>query len=284
MAKRTSSNDQAEFQTLNNNDKIDHALWFQYRLAPARSVYPEHGHAWGEFIYAYDGMMDIQIGEEVYIIPPHQGLWLPPHVKHRGMNHVAVSHGTLYVHERLCESMPKQAGILLLQPLGIALFDHLKCHDEAQAQIKESQIDAIVHSRYQRLLEVSLDQLYEAEHIGTFLPSSSDPSLKHILEQLQLDPANQCTMQFFAQQMNMSERTLARHCQNELGMSLNEWRQRLKVMKAIDLLHQQQRVESIALDLGYANASAFIGLFKRWMNCTPEQFRQTRAHSFTKKA
>ncbi|MGL6082707.1 MAG: helix-turn-helix domain-containing protein, partial [Gammaproteobacteria bacterium] len=33
-------------------------------------------------------------------------------------------------------------------------------------------------------------------------------------------------------------------------------------------------VESIAFDLGYANASAFISMFKRWMGSTPDQFRK----------
>ena len=74
--------------------------------------------------------------------------------------------------------------------------------------------------------------------------------------------------------MNMTERTLARYSQKELGMSLNEWRQRLKVMNAMSMLSTEKTVENIALDLGYANSSAFISMFKRWMNMTPEQFRK----------
>ena len=57
-------------------------------------------------------------------------------------------------------------------------------------------------------------------------------------------------------------------------MSLHEWRQRLKVMKAMSLLNQGYTIESIALDLGYASSSAFIYMFKRWMNYTPDQFRK----------
>jgi len=57
-------------------------------------------------------------------------------------------------------------------------------------------------------------------------------------------------------------------------MSLHEWRQRLKVMKALSLLNQGKTIESIALDLGYASSSAFIFMFKRWMNLTPDQFRK----------
>jgi AraC-like DNA-binding protein len=45
-------------------------------------------------------------------------------------------------------------------------------------------------------------------------------------------------------------------------------------MKAMTMLNEGRKVESIALDLGYANSTAFINMFKRWMNLTPDQFRK----------
>ena len=99
-------------------------------------------------------------------------------------------------------------------------------------------------------------------------------SVSSILDFLHLHPADNSSLQQLAVQHNMTERTLARYSQKELGMSLNEWRQRLKVMKAMSMLTEGKKVESIALDLGYANASAFINMFKRWMVYTPDQFRK----------
>ena len=74
---------------------------------------------------------------------------------------------------------------------------------------------------------------------------------------------DQSNLAVLAQKMNMTERTLARLCQKELNMSLHEWRQRLKVIKAMSLLNRGDTVESIAFDLGYANSSAFINMFKK---------------------
>ncbi len=45
-------------------------------------------------------------------------------------------------------------------------------------------------------------------------------------------------------------------------------------MKAMTMLNQGKTIESIAFDLGYASASAFIYMFKRWMGFTPDQFRK----------
>jgi AraC-like DNA-binding protein len=249
--------------TLISNDEITAPLWIQFRHAPAQSIYPAHGHAWGEFIYAFNGVMEINIDQIDYITPPPYGIWLPPHLKHSGLNRTDVSHGTLYIHESLCEQLPKQAGILLNSPLVCALMQHLKQYPQDKD-----------HPEHLRLLHVLLDQLHHAPLVGSYLPHSEHPALKYILDYLHQHPSDHSTLQQLAQGMNMTERTLARYSQKELGMSLNEWRQRLKVMKAMSMLERGETVESIALDLGYANASAFINMFKRWMQSTPDQFRK----------
>lgn len=252
---------------LSTNDQIHRPLWLNFRDDPALSVYPEHGHAWGEFIYAFNGVMEVNIDQVDYITPPPYGIWLPPNLKHSGLNRTAVSHATLYVHESLCEHLPNQAGILLSSPLVTAVLQHLKHHAIAE--------DSAEHLR---LLHVLLDQLQHAQLIGSYLPHSEHPLLKEILDYLHQHPADHSSLDCLAKQHNMTERTLARYCQKELGMSLNEWRQRLKVMKAMSMLKDNKTVESIAFDLGYANASAFINMFKRWMLCTPDQFRKSNHH------
>ena len=130
-------------------------------------------------------------------------------------------------------------------------------------------------AEYQRLLHVILDQLHQAKLVSSYLPHSEHPALKQLLDYLHQHSADQSSLEQLAQRINMTERTLARYCQKELGMSLHEWRQRLKVMKAMSMLNAGQTVENIALELGYANASAFINMFKKWMLCTPDQFRKS---------
>lgn len=248
---------------LKTNDVIGAPLWLHFRDDPALSVYPEHGHAWGEFVYAFNGVMEVNIEQMNYITPPPYGIWLPPHLNHSGLNRTSVSHATLYIHESLCEYLPKQAGILLSSPLVTAILQHLKQHSMEETD-----------PEYLRLLQVLLDQLHHAKLIGSYLPHTEHPILKQLLDFLHADPANNSTLEDLAKQINMTERTLARLSLKELSMSLNEWRQRLKVMKAMSMLNEGRTVENIALDLGYANSSAFINMFKRWMKITPDQFRK----------
>jgi AraC-like DNA-binding protein len=55
---------------------------------------------------------------------------------------------------------------------------------------------------------------------------------------------------------------------------LSEWRQRLRVVKALPLHEAGRKVEAIALDLGYGSASAFIAMFRRLMGTTPDEYRR----------
>lgn len=248
---------------LKTNDAIDQPLWINFREDPALSTYPQHGHAWGEFIYAFNGIMQVQIEQKNYITPPPYGIWLPPHLKHSGLNRTHISHGTFYIHEDYCQKLPQQAGILITNPLVSALLHHMKaCPLETNS------------TEHQRLLLVLLDQLQQAAVISSYLPHSEHPQLKEILDFLHHNPSNHSTLNSIAKQFNMTERTLARYAEKELGMSLSEWRQRLKVIKAMSMLQEAKSVESIAFDLGYASSSAFIGMFKRWLGFTPDQFRK----------
>ena len=45
-------------------------------------------------------------------------------------------------------------------------------------------------------------------------------------------------------------------------------------LRAMPLLEAGQTVETVALDLGYGSASAFITMFKRLVGATPDEFRK----------
>lgn len=72
----------------------------------------------------------------------------------------------------------------------------------------------------------------------------------------------------------MSPRTLTRHFEQEVGMSLRTWRQRLRLFKAMELLGSDFPITEIALRLGYSSASAFIFMFRSEMGISPLQYKR----------
>jgi AraC-like DNA-binding protein len=58
-------------------------------------------------------------------------------------------------------------------------------------------------------------------------------------------------------------------------MPFSEWKQRLRVVKAMPRLEANEKVEHISAKLGYSNASAFIAMFRRMTGVTPDEYRSS---------
>ncbi len=245
-------------------DHLPAPLFFRTTDLPADSAYPWHQHAWGEFVFAYRGVMEVKLQDHHYLAPPQYGVWLPPRVAHVGLNRLEASFCSIYISPPWSDRLPLRPCALTVGPLVRALLDHLREHPRAGS-------DPVAHDR---LLEVLVDQLALAPPAGSYLPGSDDTLLAPVLRALEAQPGDNRSVADWARTVHTTERTLARRCQRELGMPLAEWRQRLRVVRALPRLEAGEKVEALALDLGYASASAFIAMFHRLMGMTPSECRK----------
>ncbi len=243
---------------------LPQAIMFRSAVAPADGLYPRHQHPWGEFVYSFSGVMGVKVAGQHLLAPPHYGIWLPPDVQHVGLNRREAHHCSLYLARKGCAAMPPTPCALTVSPLVRALLEHLSQLAPAHA----------ITGQDERLLQVLADQLAQAPRSNSYLPHSDDPVLAPVLQALSAEPGDNRTQAELAGAAHTTERTLDRRCQRDLGMGLSEWRQRLRVVKAVPRLQAGDKVEAIALDLGYASASAFIAMFRRLMKVTPDEFRK----------
>lgn len=239
-------------------------IYFRSASVPAEAVYPQHHHVCGELVYSFTGVMEVKLADRHYLAPPQYGIWLPPFVEHTGLNRYETSFCSVYIAVDLCSALPRSTCAISVSPLVRAILEHLRDHPAQDQSAEEGQ----------RLLRVLVDQLAAAACVGTYLPISDDPVLAPVLRALEMHPGDTRPLAELARDANTTERTLLRRCQRELGMSFAEWRQRLRVVKAMALLEAGQTVESIALDLGYGSASAFITMFRRMVGVTPDEYRR----------
>lgn len=249
------------------SDALPAPLWFRTAAMPAEATYPRHRHPWGEFVYSFSGVMEVKLADVHYLAPPPFGIWLPPEVEHRGLNRHETCHCSLYVARERCAGLPTVACALEVGPLARALLEHLRRQPPALPR----------SAAEERLLQVLVDQLVEARPAGSYLPSSEDPLLAGVLDVLQANPGDNRSLAALAVLVNTTERTLARRSRRDLGMPLAEWRQRLRVVRAMPMLEAGRTVEAIALDLGYGSASAFIAMFRKLMGTTPDELRRRTA-------
>ena len=76
-------------------------------------------------------------------------------------------------------------------------------------------------------------------------------------------------------QAGASRRTLERIFRAETGMSLGQWRRRQKLLRALKLVAAGESVKTIAMELGYNGASAFVAMFRRELGQTPKRYFKT---------
>lgn len=68
---------------------------------------------------------------------------------------------------------------------------------------------------------------------------------------------------------NVSERTMSRLFQSELGMTYTEWVQQVLVRQAVERLRAGDPVTTVTFDLGYSSHSAFSAMFRRQTGLCP---------------
>ncbi|PXZ07322.1 AraC family transcriptional regulator [Gilliamella apicola] len=250
-----------KFQT-NLNDKQSKRFMFLHDEAfNADTEYSSHQHNWGQIICVKSGIFVLNVQGQRYLAPSGFALWIPPYTEHACYNQQLTRFRTINITD--CQVMPNYTCLFGLNKISHAIIDSFF---ERNILEPESEQDL-------RLAQVLIDQLLVESNLTLYLPSSNDKYLAPILKELELNPANNKTLEQWAQTVFTTERTLARRCQQELGMSFRLWRQRLRFLYSISLLEQGKSIQDIAFSVGYTSVSAFITMFKNISGVTPDLYR-----------
>ncbi|MNF50202.1 HTH-type transcriptional repressor of iron protein A [compost metagenome] len=244
-------------------------VYFRYADFDAHSHALAHRHPWGTLEYSAHGVMHMDIAGSRFMSPPQYAVWVPPHTEHSFYSTQPITYRAVCLAPEICRDLPQQACTLAISDILKAILKDFAARDVKIAQ----------HPADVRLAQVLVDQLHLAPVHECYLPYASSAGLLGILEALQADPGDNRPLAQWAEQIHVSERTLARQCVRELGMSFGEWRQRLRFLASIEALDSPRSIQEIAFDMGYSTASAFIAMFQRQAGCTPEHYRRTSLDS-----
>jgi AraC-like DNA-binding protein len=85
-------------------------------------------------------------------------------------------------------------------------------------------------------------------------------------------PEQPHSVDYWADKVGASSRTLIRLFLKETGLTFRHWVQQVRLATALDRLENGQAIGAIARDLGYASPSAFSAMFRRVMGESPREF------------
>lgn len=242
-------------------------LTLRVQSIPARHAFPDHAHDWHQLVYAISGVLTVAADGQTFAISPEQAVWLPSGLRHRVGSLFGAEFRSLWIAQDVASALPDAPTVFAVTPLLQSLII------EAAAIINEADEDGYAG----RVTALILDQLRRARPLATALPWPREGStLLALCEALSADPADPRSPAEWSRALAMSERTLARRFDTELGMSLRSWKRRLRLFKAVELLGGGFSVTETALELGYGSTSAFVYAFRSDTGMGPQAYRRSR--------
>ncbi|MFT4439555.1 AraC family transcriptional regulator [Caballeronia sp. 15715] len=227
----------------------------------AARVTGSHRHARGQIFGAVRGLLSVGTDDSQWVVPAIHAVWLPPNLPHSVRSHGAFSGWSVYVSENACIDLP-------IEPCTIRTSGLLR---EAVSRAATWQ-DATLDAAQMRVAGVILDEIRSSPREAFGLPMPRDARVLRIARALADDLADNRRLEEWAAWGGVATRTLTRRFIDETGFSFSEWRQRARLMRALEMLASGVAVTTIALDLGYENVSAFIAMFRRTFGVTPTQY------------
>ncbi|MBN5281779.1 MULTISPECIES: AraC family transcriptional regulator [Serratia] len=225
-----------------------------------------HRHQKAQLIYTVRGMIRCEVENGLWLVPPQCALWMPGNVLHNAQGAGSTEAYCLFVDQHVVAGLPQSCCTLSVSPLLRELL--------LQATTFEPLYDE--QGAEGRLTAVLLDQLVAAPIENLHLPVSDDARIRQLTEGMLSCPADKSTLGQWAQRIGMSERSLSRTLQQQMGMSFGHWRRQLHVMLALQRLTQGESVQTVALDLGYESASGFVTMFRKAVGKPPARYLAER--------
>lgn len=231
----------------------------------AGEVLPFHRHRRAQLVYARAGVMLVTTRDGAYLVPPQRAVWMPGGIEHRIEARSALAMRNLYIDEAKAPGLRARVEVLEISPLLSELVAELVRDGPAYEP----------DSAMSRLAGVVIDQIRVQPTTNLALVMPTDPRARRIAETLIADPADNRKLDAWVETVGSSTRTISRLFKSQTGLSFQAWRQQCRLMRGMELLAAGSSVTTVALDVGYDGASAFIAMFHRTVGVTPAQYAQS---------
>jgi AraC-like DNA-binding protein/mannose-6-phosphate isomerase-like protein (cupin superfamily) len=223
---------------------------------------PEHQHFKCELIYTVRGILTCEVNDTLWAVRPQSAIWIPSKTLHKSKAFGDVEFHVLFIDPQALPNLPTKCCTISVSPL-------LR---ELMLRVSDSPMLYDQDGPEAHMLPVILDELSIAPRESAWLPLPTTPQLRRLVEGMLAAPGDNASLAERAARGAMSERTLSRKFQQELSMSIGQWRRQLHIVVALQRLAAGHSVQAVAFELGYENASSFVAMFKKALGKPPKRY------------
>jgi len=224
-----------------------------------------HHHDRAQFVHAESGLLRVWSADGHWSVPPGMGVWVPAGVPHRVHAISDANFLSLYIRDARegepAIAIPDRCGVVSVTPLLKQLIIRLREYSDPADPAKCERLAAVIADELDGLVPADLH-----------LPVPSDRRAARVAVALISDPSDERELGDWARMAGASGRTLTRLFLRETGLSFSEWRQRCRLLAALDMLSAGQSVSDVAYASGYRSPSAFSAAFSKAFGAAPRRF------------
>jgi AraC-like DNA-binding protein/quercetin dioxygenase-like cupin family protein len=221
-----------------------------------------HTHPRGQVLYAIEGVMIVHSKVGTWVVPPSRAIWLLPGLEHEVRMHGEVKIRTVFIEPSIAPHLPDTNCVLAVSPLLRELI-------VAAARIP---LDYEEKGRNGRLMRLMLDELHGSDVLPLHLPIPDEARIGIICQAIIDNPADASTAAQWAKRLGVTAKTVHRLFAKETAMSFAQWRQQVRLLRALQRIAGGDRIIDVAFDCGYASQSAFTAMFRRHFGMPPSEF------------
>jgi AraC-like DNA-binding protein len=223
-----------------------------------------HSHNEAQLIFAGSGALQVYTESGRWLVPPQLAVWIPHDVVHRIEFLSSTELWMIYWRPEAVRAWTDSKSVgsefalrvtALLRELIFAVF-------EADAMVENKDLIA----------KLILQELIETPNAPTFLPMPASPLGRRIAEVALADPSFSLDTNIIATRAATSIRTISRLFPAETGLTFRAWRQRARIVLAMDQLSRERQVAGVASRCGFASTAAFSFAFRQITGTTPSAF------------
>jgi AraC-like DNA-binding protein len=216
---------------------------------------------WGQLLFASRGMLTVHTDTGLWVVPVHQAVWVPFGVRHSVEVAGGVAMRSLYLHSSV-RGLPGICRVVEISPL---------LREILRRAMRLTTLDRRIAAQ-RHILDVLLDELTVLPLTPLDLPMPRDPRGVRAAALIRGEPAAPHTLAEVAHASAASARTLERLFRGETGLPFGVWRQRARLLRALQLLAGGDSVADVANAVGYESTSAFVAAFRRALGTTPGRY------------
>ncbi|EJL02080.1 transcriptional regulator, AraC family [Pseudomonas fluorescens Q2-87] len=223
---------------------------------------PPHTHRHGQLLYAISGVMRVATRGGMWFLPPKRALWIPAGEEHDQLMLSPVKMRSIYIEADVAASYGDSCRVvdvsLLLRELILVLANE--------------PIEYSLEGRNIHVVALILSELESARTLPLQIPWPVDRRLLVVCNAILDTPGQARNVDYWADKVGASSRTLIRLFLKETGLTFRHWVQQVRLASALNRLEKGESIGLIARDLGYISASAFSAMFRRAMGESPRAF------------